>query len=345
MEENPDVIIPANYYNGILKSLKDPGQIQDLSISRLKSRVSWGIEVPNDPSHVIYVWMDALVNYLTISGYPWRNDEIPSGWPPAWHIVGKDIIKFHAIYWPAFLMAAGLPLPKKFISHGHWLIDNQKMSKSSGNGVSPYELIEKYGVDPIRYFLLRDGGIGNDPGINTSYQEFTLDTVHVRYKHDLAGHLGNLMMRSTSVKINPKGLIPTQLVLEPTPSEVDILYQCQDIAQKLENLFEKGLFAEALIELSKIIQSLNKYWSTVEPWKFKPEDGAKLENILYVSFEGIRIVGILLTPVMPTVAKSILDTLKVPAEERFYKYAVPISSNNEPRRIKPAKALFPFIKK
>jgi methionyl-tRNA synthetase len=176
--------------------------------------------------------------------------------------------------------------------------------------------------------------------------EFTIDTVHVRYKHDLAGHLGNLIMRCTSLKINPTGIIPDNLTTEPAPQEVVILKQCEDIGQKVDKLFERGLFSEALVEISKIIQSLNKYWSTVEPWKFGPEEGDRLKNILYVSFEGIRIAGILLIPVMPTVANSILDTFKVPTADRYFKHAVPMTSKTQGlRKIDPAKILFPFIKR
>ncbi len=164
MEDNPTLIVPFNQYKETLAHLKD-GDLADLSISRLKSRVSWGIPVPTDPDHVIYVWLDALTNYLTVTGYPWKSNEMPPSWPAAWHVIGQDIIKFHAIYWPAFLMAADLPLPQRILSHGHWLVKNQKMSKSSGNGMDPYTLLDKYGIDAIRYFLLRDGGIGINPGL------------------------------------------------------------------------------------------------------------------------------------------------------------------------------------
>jgi methionyl-tRNA synthetase len=177
LEENPNVIVPANQYRDVLRHLEE-NELGDLSISRLKSRVSWGINVPNDDEHVIYVWLDALTNYLTVTGYPEQKNYLTDGsaigsknthqsmphWPAAWHIVGMDIIKFHAIYWPAFLMAAKMPLPRKILSHGHWLVSNQKMSKSSGNGVDAIELLEKYGTDAIRFFLLRDGGISINPG-------------------------------------------------------------------------------------------------------------------------------------------------------------------------------------
>jgi methionyl-tRNA synthetase len=162
IEKNPTVIIPAHARKEVENHLKS-ADLGDISVSRLASRVKWGIPVPKDDEHVIYVWLDALTNYLTVTGYPWQSLESKS-WPAALHVVGKDILKFHSIYWPAFLLAAELPLPKQILSHGHWLIQNQKMSKSSGNGIDPFELIKEFGLDTIRYFLIRDGGISIDPG-------------------------------------------------------------------------------------------------------------------------------------------------------------------------------------
>lgn len=143
--------------------------LADLSISRLRSRLDWGIPVPNDPSHTIYVWLDALTNYITVNGYPWitndtQNNKIINAWPADVHVVGKDIVRFHAIYWPAFLMAAQLPLPKQILAHAHWTMGKQKMSKSRGNVADPFEVMNTYGVDPVRYYLVRDGGFADDGG-------------------------------------------------------------------------------------------------------------------------------------------------------------------------------------
>jgi methionyl-tRNA synthetase len=245
LEESPNAIVPPHAYREVLQHLKSP-DLGDISVSRLKSRVQWGISVPNDPDHVVYVWLDALTNYLTVSGYPLKTQ----GWPATLHVVGKDILKFHAIYWPAFLMAAGLPLPKQILSHGHWLIQNQKMSKSSGNGVDPFLLIDHYGIDPIRYFLIRDGGITIDP-------EFSLATIWRRYKHDLAGHLGNLCMRCSSKKINPSGMIPTSVGSLPLLEEEKVILEmCRTVRGiivimqiKLMNMPRKAILMTTLWKL------------------------------------------------------------------------------------------------
>ncbi|KAJ3404282.1 methionyl-tRNA synthetase, partial [Chytridiales sp. JEL 0842] len=204
LQENPDVIIPQAQYKNVLTALTTNASetLTDLSVSRPKARLQWGIPVPGDPEHVIYVWLDALTNYLTVSGYPWKTDADfrQSSWPAQWHVVGKDIIKFHAIYWPAFLLAADLPLPRRILSHAHWLSGKTKMSKSLGNVTDPHLLISKFGVDPVRYFLVRDGGIEHDA-------DFSMEGVHKRYK-ELGNQLGNLVMRCSSEKINRDLLVP-----------------------------------------------------------------------------------------------------------------------------------------
>ncbi|RKO85849.1 Methionyl/Leucyl tRNA synthetase, partial [Blyttiomyces helicus] len=199
LTENPEAVIPANQYSQVLHDLTADAanSLMDISVSRLKSRLEWGIPVPNDPDHVMYVWLDALVNYLTVTGYPWDTPAkavLKNAWPAHVHVVGKDIVKFHAIYWPAFLMAADLPLPRQVLSHGHWLMGNQKMSKSVGNIVDPQALVERFGVDPIRYFLMRNGGIGSD-------SEFSMEMVEMWLRKDLNDALGNLVMRCTAPRI------------------------------------------------------------------------------------------------------------------------------------------------
>ncbi|CAJ0909467.1 1857_t:CDS:10, partial [Entrophospora sp. SA101] len=180
LEKNPEVIVPHSRYNEV-KALIEMG-LNDLSVSRPKSRSNWGINVPDDEDQVIYVWLDALTNYLTVTNYPWLSNQDNNEWPADIHVVGKDILRFHAIYWPSFLLAANLPLPKKILAHSHWTMEKQKMSKSRGNVVDPFDLINKYGVDAIRYYLLKDGGIVDDG-------DFSIDNLETKYKKDLAGQL------------------------------------------------------------------------------------------------------------------------------------------------------------
>jgi methionyl-tRNA synthetase len=188
-------IIPKTQYQNIINTL-ETSTLPDLSISRPISRLSWGIQVPNDPNHTIYVWLDALTNYLTVTGYP----ESQQVWPPHLHVIGKDIIKFHSIYWPSFLLAADLPLPRCILSHAHFLKNSTKMSKSLGNVIKPHPLLTTYSSDITRYFLVRDGGIENDA-------EVSEEGVLKRYK-EMAGSLGNLVMRCSAKSVNPSQTIP-----------------------------------------------------------------------------------------------------------------------------------------
>ncbi|RUS20369.1 tRNA synthetases class I (M)-domain-containing protein [Endogone sp. FLAS-F59071] len=203
LESNPQVIVPKNRFNEVHSWIKS--DLSDLSVSRPRSRLDWGIPVPGDSDHTIYVWLDALINYMTVTGYPWTEGaQRPAeygAWPADVHLVGKDIIRFHAIYWPAFLMAADLPLPRQIIAHSHWTMGKQKMSKSRGNVADPFEAMQKYGVDPIRYYLIRDGGITDDG-------DYSDGSITTRHRKDLAGQLGNLVSRSMADSLNPSGLVP-----------------------------------------------------------------------------------------------------------------------------------------
>ncbi|KAI8925200.1 tRNA synthetases class I (M)-domain-containing protein, partial [Entophlyctis helioformis] len=327
LESDPKLIVPEGQYNFVLSQLKS-GDIGDLSISRLQSRLKWGIPVPGDPKHVIYVWLDALTNYLTVTGYPWTrtSDENAGlsetevaarhGWPAHVHVVGKDIIKFHAIYWPAFLMAAGLPLPRRIISHGHWLVGQQKMSKSLGNVVDPHALLAKWGVDAIRYFLMRDGGIQIDP-------EFSHATVLRRYKNFLGSQLGNLLMRATSARINPSAVIPVRVDGPLQDDDKELLDALSRAPDTVDAHFNAGNLPEALKVVEDLIGGINKYWTEVEPWRLVKETGAdarhKHATLLYVTYETLRVCGLLLQPVMPGKAAELLDTLGVHADQRSWR--------------------------
>ncbi|KAL5037973.1 methionyl-tRNA synthetase [Batrachochytrium dendrobatidis] len=329
LKANPKVIVPESQYNFVLSQLKK-GEQTDLSVSRLRSRISWGIPVPNDDTHVIYVWLDALVNYLTVAKYPWtpskdvQMSEIAAqnGWPAHIHVVGKDIIKFHAIYWPAFLMAAGLPLPQKIISHGHWLMNHQKMSKSVGNVVEPNALIEKWGVDPVRYFLMRDGVINNDP-------EFSDKLIFSRYKNDLGDQLGNLVMRVSTPRINQSGEIPLATDEPLDDTGVKKMEQLSTLADQVDQCMIQGNVADALQHIQEMIADLNKYWTDAEPWKMAnaarsdSKPNPKLQSVLFVAYEGLRICALLLQPVMPTKMTNLLDTLDVDCTERTFFNAYP----------------------
>lgn len=327
------VIYPESQRKVVMDQLRQQ-DLPDLSISRLKSRVSWGITVPGDDNHVVYVWLDALTNYLTNVGFPEKD----FAWPPECHVIGKDILKFHAIYWPAFLMAAELSLPKKIISHGHWLINNRKMSKSDGNGVDTEFMMQKYGIETLRYFLMRDGGISIDP-------EFKEEMVSLRYKKDLAGQLGNLAMRSTSLKINPSGLIPNSLIINSSKDEQEILNLCNSLRNDVNELIEVGKIAEALAHISTLVAKINKYWSIVEPWRFEDTDAnrKRLLNILYITCEGMRIVAILMQPVMPSTMLMLLDALRVPRDERSFDKAVIGGCSVRDRIVSRIPPLFPKL--
>ncbi|KAJ3277924.1 methionyl-tRNA synthetase, partial [Borealophlyctis nickersoniae] len=312
MTSNPDVIIPKNQYNQILATLTDsPDSLQDLSVSRLRSRLQWGIPVPGDEEHVIYVWLDALTNYLTVTGFPWDTPERAAkkgAWPAAWHVVGKDIIKFHAIYWPAFLLAAGLEPPRRILSHAHWLMGNTKMSKSRGNVVDPVALLNKFGVDPVRYFLVRNGGIAEDA-------EFSLDTVHARYKKDLAGQLGNLVMRCAAPRVNPTMEAP----LTPgtiTDAEKELIDKLESLPDQYADHFSTADFSRALEIAFDTISLANTYWQHTQPWTLTSSDPDRLRTILYFAFETVRVVALLVAPVMPAKMEKVLDVVGVEKGER-----------------------------
>ncbi|KAJ3088230.1 methionyl-tRNA synthetase [Quaeritorhiza haematococci] len=350
LEENPDVIVPKTRYLEVYQALtvNAAEQLVDLSVSRLRSRLRWGIPVPNDSEHVIYVWLDALTNYLTVTGYPWSTPEMAvnkGAWPAHVHVVGKDIIKFHAIYWPAFLLAAGLPLPRKIIAHAHWTQDRKKMSKSSGNVVDPVALIKEYGTDPVRYVMIRDGGIAQDA-------EFSYDMMRVRYQHDLGNQLGNLVMRCSAPRINKSQTVPLH------PGKVDTGLE-KPLVEKLNDVPEFGNALECVFDL---IAEANRYWDFTKPWEIvkkassdSPEssDAAEqLQTVLYHTFESIRIAGLLLQCVMPEKMGLLLDSIGVEKDQRVWenvrlgkRYIQPVDVAGEAIKL-PAKPtpLFPRLK-
>lgn len=293
IQDNPDFISPERYRNEVLSFLSEP--LEDLCISRPKSRLTWGIELPFDSGFVTYVWFDALINYLTGLGYPDQPD-FQLFWPVAEHVIAKDILKPHAIYWPTMLMAMGLPLYKKLHVHGYWNIDDTKMSKSIGNVVRPGQLVEEYGVDTLRYFTLREMSFGLDAS-------FSREAIVARKNSDLANDIGNLFSRSMAMLHKySDGQVPARAVIEAG----DRLLQ-QTFEQMLPVYSEAMAnfqFHRALQAIWEVIGSANRYIVTNEPWALAKDPGqiGRLHTVLYNLAECLRLLAMVLSPIMPAAA-------------------------------------------
>nr|XP_021329980.1 methionine--tRNA ligase, mitochondrial [Danio rerio]XP_021336827.1 methionine--tRNA ligase, mitochondrial [Danio rerio]XP_694935.3 methionine--tRNA ligase, mitochondrial [Danio rerio] len=319
LRSNPNTIQPVKFQHLVLQWLEDD-DIPDLSVSRQKSRLQWGIPVPGDPEQTIYVWLDALVNYLTVVGYPQNHSK---WWSVVHHVVGKDILKFHAIYWPAFLLAAGLALPQKIYVHSHWTVEGKKMSKSIGNVINPLESIEKFTVDGLRYFLLRQGV----PDSDCDYYD---DKVMKMCNSELADALGGLLNRCTAPSLNLTQVYPrfsnscfpaVGLSGKAVSEDYRMIEAVSALPGIIEQHFENMHVYKALEAIGACVRLTNGFVQRHAPWKLdrnNPEEQQWLDTILHVSLECLRIYGILLQPVVPDLADKILSRLGVTPEERSW---------------------------
>lgn len=305
-EDVPDFISPETRRNEIVSFVK--GGLEDLSISR--TTFDWGLPVPGDPKHVMYVWVDALNNYLTGTGFPDPQSPRAHYWPADVHIIGKDIVRFHAVYWPAFLMSAGLPLPKRVFGHGFLLNKGTKMSKSLGNVVDPFDLAATYGVDQLRYFFLREVSFGQDGN-------YSHDAIVGRINADLANDLGNLAQRSLSmIAKNCEGRVPAPGTL--TEADEAMLAMADGALVRARAAMQDFALHTVLAEIWAVVAEANRYFAGNEPWRLTKSDPARRDTVLYVTIEVIRQVSILVQPVMPVAAGKLLDLLAIAPEARSF---------------------------
>lgn len=321
IEDNPDFIQPSSRKNEMINNFLKPG-LEDLSVSRCT--FDWGVKVDFDPKHVVYVWIDALSNYITALGYGSEDESLyEKFWPAQVHLVGKEIIRFHTIIWPAILMALGLPLPKQVFGHGWLLLDGGKMSKSKGNVVDPIFLIDRYGVDSVRYFLLREVPFGSD-GV------FSNEALINRINADLANDLGNLLSRTVAmVDKYFSGKLPGDLLAdgkntadsESLKFDVDLKATMLGIAPKVDEYMDALQFSNALSEIWKGVSRTNKYIDETAPWVLAKSDDnkARLAQVMYNLLESLRIVSVLIQPYMPETTPKIFKQIGL-SDERYYNW-------------------------
>ena len=311
-DANPDFILPKTRRNEVVSFVS--GGLHDLSVSR--TTFKWGVPVPGDEDHIMYVWLDALTNYITALGFPETDSgEYATFWPADLHMVGKDILRFHAVYWPAFLMGAGLEPPRRVFAHGWWTNEGQKISKSLGNIIDPVKLVDKYGLDQVRYFLLREVPFGNDG-------DFTHQAMVNRMNGELANDYGNLAQRVLSmINKNCKAAVP-----EPKEYSEDdhlLMHLVKNLLAGMRSEIDEQAFHGALERIWNLIRSANVYVDLQAPWKLAKEDPARMGTVLYVLAETIRHLAILTQPFMPDASSRILDQLAVPEDARAFANLVP----------------------
>ena len=302
IQNNPKFILPKKRANEVLGFLNQP--LNDLCISRPKSRLAWGIEIPFDTDYVTYVWFDALLNYITAVGYGNDNEKFNNWWPANYHLIGKDILTTHSVYWITMLMALDIELPKSIFAHGWWLTDEEKMSKSLGNVIRPLDLADEYGVDSLRYFLMRDMVLGQDAS-------YSFDSFALRYNSDLANDFGNLVNRVTIlIRKHFDGIVP-----EPNDfdaNENEILNYVSSIVEKVKSSINELKIHDAIEMTMSVFRYLNKFLELKAPWKLvkeSKEPKSPASTCLYVAINVLYKNAILLHPIMPNKVDTILDML------------------------------------
>jgi methionyl-tRNA synthetase len=314
-EANPDFIAPRERRNEIISFVKSG--LQDLSISR--TTFDWGIPVPDAPGHVMYVWVDALTNYITGVGYPDEQSELfRKFWPADLHVIGKDIIRFHTVYWPAFLMSAGLDVQHRVFAHGFLTVDGQKMSKSLGNVIDPFHLVETFGQDAVRYFFLREVSFGSDG-------DYAHEKLVNRVNADLANNLGNLAQRSLSmINKNCDGKVPECGPL--TEADNAIIAEVTEALEAAQKAMDQQLVHEATGAIVAALSSANNYFAAQEPWALKKTDPARMATVLYVTADTVRRLAIPMLAFVPASAARLLDQLGVESDARTLSAALNVNS-------------------
>ncbi|KAK5082804.1 methionyl-tRNA synthetase [Lithohypha guttulata] len=321
-DQHPQFIVPSMRMNFIKKEVE--AGLSDLSVSRPSSRLQWGIRVPDDDTQTIYVWLDALINYLTATGYPYGEGGNHKLWPPNVQVIGKDIVRFHCIYWPAFLMALDIPLPRAFLTHAHWTMGKAKMSKSLGNGVNPFLAIERFGLDAIRYFMIHDGGIVDDADYDNMF-------IVEKYKKGLQDGLGNLLTRilrgrKWSIRTSLEQVMNNGSLKKPDSARIqDMIEMINSTARSADEAMQSVNPRSALHNIMKLVYETNKFFQEMAPWNLvkddHPDSRESLHMTIYTSAEAARVACILLQPFMPNKMQQALDHLHVLPDKRSFQMA------------------------